>query len=161
MQIELLIITRIRQFLVITIFSILFCWNVLAQEDADSLRVVPPVGKSPSGAMLRSALIPGWGQWYTDHRLKAIIVLGAQLALVGNAVYYNQLAVKSQTSDERIFYLDYRSQFIWYSVGFYLLNILDAFIEAHLWDFDTGPDLSVGSSPGGNDGIVVRLCWSW
>lgn len=161
MQNELFIKTSIRQILFFSIFNLLFCWNVLAQEDADSIQVAPPVEKSPSGAMLRSALIPGWGQWYTDHKLKAIIVLGAQLALIGNAVYYNQMAVKSHTSDDRNFYLDYQSQFTWYSVGFYLLNILDAFIEAHLWDFDTGPDLSVGSSRGRNDGLVIKLCWSW
>jgi hypothetical protein len=142
-----------------SIFFILSC-SSFAQEKADSVRVVPSIEKSPSGALLRSALMPGWGQWYTDHKFKAILVFGAQLALIGNAVYYNQMAVRSRTSDERDFYLDYRSRFTWYAIGFYLLNLLDAFVDGHLWNFDTGPDLSVGGAQEGKKGIFVRLCWS-
>lgn len=131
-----------------------------AQVMSDSTRTEPPEEKSPTGAMLRSALIPGWGQWYSDQKLKAVIVFGAQMALIGNAVYYHQKSVRGQTPDERDFYLDYKSRFIWYSVGFYLLNLLDAFVDAHLWSFDTGPDLSVGGSRAG-DGVMVRMCWTF
>jgi hypothetical protein len=135
--------------------------SVQAQTENDSTKLAPPMEKSPSGAMLRSVLIPGWGQWYSDQKLKAVIVFGIELALIGNAVYYHQLAVKSQTSEDQIFYEDYRSRFTWYTVGFHLLNILDAFVDAHLWSFDAGPDLSIGGSQRGEPGVMVSLCWSF
>jgi len=91
--------------ILIFLLSSMICFHsVYAQAENDSTKLAPPLEKSPTGAMLRSALIPGWGQWYSDQKLKAVIVFSIELALIGNAVYYHQLAVKSQTSEDRIFY---------------------------------------------------------
>ena len=98
-----------RFFLIVIFVMITPLHSTEAQVMSDSTRTEPPEEKSPTGAMLRSALIPGWGQWYSDQKLKAVIVFGAQMALIGNAVYYHQKAIKSQTPDDRDFYLDYKS----------------------------------------------------
>ncbi len=126
-------------------FFILFFLTIRiwAQTESDTLQIAKPKAKSPVGAVVRSALIPGLGQWYNEQKLKAALVLGGELALAGNAVYYNQMAVKSRTDDEGEFYRNIRSRFIWWIAGVYFLNLLDAYVDAHLWDFDTGPDLSM------------------
>ena len=63
--------------------------------------------------------------------------------MIGNAVYYNQLAVKGDTDDERRFYQDVRGRFLWWLMAVHLINVLDAYVDAHLWNFDVGPDLAM------------------
>ena len=131
-----------------------------AQVQADTTAAEPSIVKSPRTAVIRSALIPGWGQWYNEKRIKAIIVFGGEAVLVGTAIGYHRLASKSETDIERDFYLDNKSKFIWYFVAAHLLNMLDAYIDAHLWDFDTGPDLS--SVHPGEEAVLlfgIRLKW--
>ena len=113
-----------------------------AQTVSDTTRTHPVVEKTPAGAVLRSLVIPGWGQWYNDQKLKAVIVFAGEAALVGNVVYYHQKAKNSTDPFEQAFFEDYKSQFIWYLVGAHLLSLLDAYVDANLWDFDTGPDLT-------------------
>lgn len=115
------------------------------QTESDTTAVQLVQAKSPRTAMIRSALIPGWGQWYNGQKIKAAIVLAADLGLIGAGIYYNQLAVKSTTDYEYEHYSYWRSQFYWWLIAFRLISMLDAFVDAHLFDFDTGPDLSADS----------------
>ena len=119
------------------------------------------VPKSPRGAVLRSALIPGWGQWYNGQKLKALLVLGVELGLAGNSVYFNQLAVQSTTDWEREFYQNNRSQYLWWFLGVYLLNLLDAYVDAHLWDFAAGPDLSMFEVGKRKKEMLIRVSWAF
>lgn len=132
-----------------------------AQSTTNTDSVSAPVVKSPRGAMLRSAFVPGWGQWYNNQKLKALIVFGCEMTLVGSAVYYNQLAARSTTEYEREFYADNRSRFLWWLLAAHLINILDAYVDAHLWDFDAGPDLSLKNGVGGEGIAMVSLYWRW
>ena len=146
-----------RKRLFIILLFIFFVSGATAQEKSDSTVAKITIEKSPSGAMLRSALVPGWGQLYNDQKLKALLVAAGEMALIGNAIYYNQLAVKSQTENERGFYQDLRGQFLWWLLGLHLLSVLDAYVDAHLWDFDTGPDLSLNTIHDGCRGMVLSL----
>ena len=92
--------------------------------------------------MILSAILPGMGQWYNDQKIKAVLVCGTELGLIGSSVYWNQKVVASISDDERLFYEDKRSLMIWWYFGIYLLNILDAYVDAQLWHFDVGPDLT-------------------
>lgn len=112
----------------------------------DSRMPKPEAVKSPIGAVYRSALIPGWGQLYAGQPIRAVVAFFGVAGLAGNAIYQNQLAVRSRSQDERDFYLNTRSQALWWGFGVYLLNLMDAFVGAHLWHFDAGPDLSLGSA---------------
>ena len=139
--------------------AILFISRVQAQGKADSLNVPMPETKSPTVAMIRSALLPGWGQWYNDQKWKALLVFGGEAALVGNAIYYNQQVANSTSDDERRFYRDVRGRFLWWFLAVHLLNVLDAYVDAHLWDFDTGPDLSLRQED--QEGYGVFICFNW
>jgi len=148
----------------IPLFLLLFCLraaDVCAQGVEDSTRVFVPEGKSPTGAVIRSALIPGWGQWYNGQKLKALLVVGVELGLVGEAIYYNQLAAKSSTVWERDFYEDWRSRFLWWLLAAHILNMLDAYVDAHLKDFDTGPNLSIRRGVGDGMGAMITFRWGF
>ncbi len=47
---------------------------------------------SPTGALLRSLAVPGWGQVYNRQYLKAPVVVGGMALLVGVVVYSNDRA---------------------------------------------------------------------
>lgn len=116
---------------------------------SDSVYVM---SKSPMGAVLRSALIPGWGQIYNESYWKAPIVWG----ILGYFVYYwidnNNLykdyrdlfseSLETSTSGNLIykrnrdFYRDQRDQFAVYIGLTYFLTLVDAYVDAHLFDFD-------------------------
>jgi len=137
------------------ILIFLVCSSTLfAQANADSLTIQKPKQKSINGALFRSALIPGWGQWYNGKKLKTLLVLGGEAALIANAVSQNQKAQESRSDAERLYYEDNRGKWVWYAFAVYLLNILDAVVDAHLSDFDTSPDLSFQPNRG------VQLCWT-
>ena len=104
--------------------------------------------KNPTGAMVRSILFPGWGQLYNGKWFKALIVFGAEAGFIGMAVYYNQKAHDDQLSAlEREFYADQRNTNYWRTGVAILISMLDAYVDAHLSDFDESPDLSMHAAP--------------
>ncbi|MCK4825353.1 hypothetical protein KA005_56925 [bacterium] len=132
---------------------------VRGQVSKDTTQTVEIKQKSPTTAVIRSALIPGLGQLYNGQELKAAVVFLGELALVGNAVYLNQMAVQSKTELERVFYEDNRSKSLWWFFAVYILNLLDAYVDANLWGFDTGPDLSIWEEPNRRRTAVLTLSW--
>jgi len=140
------------------VFIFLSISSLFASGGGDTTRISVSE-KSPMGALLRSALIPGWGQWYNGQKLKSILVFGGGMTLIGAAVIQNQRAVRSSIPEEREFYQSDRDRFIWYFLGAYLLNLLDAYVDASLSNFDTGPDLSVRSPMSAGKGVMVAFCW--
>lgn len=116
---------------------------------SDSVYVM---SKSPMGAVLRSALIPGWGQIYNEAYWKAPVVWG----ILGYFVYYwienNNLyndykdlyaeslqpgkSVIDIYKRNRDFYRDQRDEFAVYIGLTYFLTLVDAYVDSHLFDFD-------------------------
>jgi hypothetical protein len=113
--------------------------------------------KSPTKAVLLSAVLPGAGQFYNGSYWKIPIVTG----LVGyfgyeyfrnNNLYKDnrELYVNSQTPENpdgdqnyktlREFYRDQRDDFVWYFLIVYVLNMVDAYVDAHLFDFDVSEE---------------------
>ena len=125
-------------------FSITAPQDSVQGEKPDTVTVVK---KSPTGAMLRSLFVPGWGQLYNGKWFKAILVCGTEIGLVANAVYQNQMAVQSTFSEERAWYQDNRNLSVWWLLATILLSMADAFVDAHLYDFDESPDLSHKIAP--------------
>jgi len=95
--------------------------------------------KSPWGAAVRSAMIPGWGQWYTASYWKA----GAFLAVNAYLLTRVKLAdnLYHQTRESK--YRDERSKYIWYWGAAYFLTIADAYASAYLYKFDEAMKLTV------------------
>jgi len=148
------------------IFFVILIWLLLSgvlfgQAEADSMgsSQAITITKSPRGAVLRSLVFPGWGQWYNGQKLKAVLVIAGEAALVGNIVYYRQKAIQSVEETERVFYEDTQSRMVWLLAAVHLLSLVDAYVDATLWDFDTGPDLSVASEQ--NMGRIILLSFSW
>ena len=131
--------------------------------------------KSPWGAALRSALLPGLGQFYNEAYWKIPVVVGVTGVLVygyiyenKNFKYYSDLYDDSITEEEpngdlnlkryREFYRNNRDSYATWIVITYLLQIADAFVDAHLFDFDVSDEVqgSVGLGPGT---LNLQLRW--
>ncbi len=118
--------------------------DTAAVADTSAQRTVAArPAKSPTGAMLRSMAMPGWGQWYNGKRIKSVLVAGGEIGLVVDAIVQNQLAAKAETLYEREYYRNNRSLAIWYLGALILYSMADAYVDAHLFDFDESTTLSL------------------
>lgn len=97
-----------------------------------------PNAKNPNGAMLRSAIFPGWGQWYNGKHLKSMLVFALEAGIVLDAVRLNQ-RVQAKRGDERAYWQDRRNLRFWWLAAATLLSMLDAYVDAQLADFDESP----------------------
>lgn len=109
--------------------------------------------KSSLTAVLLSAVVPGAGQFYNESYWKIPIIAG----LVGyfgyeyfrqNNLYkdYRDSYAASQSPENpsgnlslktlREFYRNQRDDFVWYFLIVYTVNLIDAYVGAHLFDFD-------------------------
>ncbi|MDG1719110.1 MAG: DUF5683 domain-containing protein [Flavobacteriales bacterium] len=123
--------------------------------------------KSPKKAAIYSAVIPGSGQIYTKKYWKVPIIYGG---LVTSAYFindnnnqykeYREAALLSyETGEDQLGYTyselitlkDHykRNREISYFsfVGVYILNIIDASVNAHLFHFDVSDDISLNIRP--------------
>jgi hypothetical protein len=108
--------------------------------------------KSPWGAVLRSSILPGFGQFYNESYWKIPIVLGGigyffyewnsnnNLYNKYRDLYLHEINKNSTASD---FYYkqkekvrDQRDMYAIFIGLAYLLNLIDAYVDAHLFDFN-------------------------
>lgn len=137
----------------ILLFIFVLSFNLFAQQDTskttnsltqqDTTAFV--MHKSPWGAVLRSAVIPGWGQLYNHSYWKAPIVWGfigfyAYYWKVNNDKYkewrdiYKSTLIEKYKSN-RDSYHDQRDLVALYMGITYFLNLIDAYVDAQLFDF--------------------------
>ena len=123
--------------------------------------------KSPKKAAIYSAVIPGAGQIYTKKYWKVPIIYGGLVASAyfindNNNQYkeYRDAALLSyETGEDQLEYTyseliilkDHykRNREISYFsfVGVYILNIVDASVNSHLFNFDVSDDISLNIRP--------------
>ncbi len=170
---------KILAFLLVSIFQISFSQEI---KSLDSLRTEKDIAAdiesihqnaafirySPRKAGWRSAVIPGWGQYYNRKYWKIPIVWGAIGTGIG-FIIWNQKQYKryknafeaelngqphefsgitgvdlktalGNTQDSRRRYRDYA---IAITAAVYLLNIVDAVVDAHLYEGRKDPDLAL------------------
>jgi hypothetical protein len=140
---------------------------------ADTVVAYKPT-KKPGLALLFSAVIPGAGQLYNESYWKVPIILGFGYYLASQWIdnndstkYYRDLFTKSIESQSpngnsqylllREFYKDQRDLFSWYFFIFYMINLVDAYVDASLYDFNVGDDLSIRVAPSFNTLPVQRV----
>ena len=94
-----------------------------AEADADTTAV-----PSPRGAMVRSLVLPGWGQFYNRRKVKGVVIAAAE---VGSAVAFfvrrNDLRknrIPGQASE--------RNVFLFTTLGVIFYSMVDAYVDAHL-----------------------------
>ena len=105
--------------------------------------------KSPSGAMLRSAILPGWGQLYNNKYLKALVYLGGESYFVSRYAAIDK-DVKKLKNDESLNATKdqiekkehLRNGWVWLFGAGYLLALGDAYVDAHLYGLGNDKKLS-------------------
>ncbi len=136
----------------ILILIFIFSSVLFSQQDTtptkkqDSVFVMQ---KSPWLAVLQSAVVPGLGQIYNESYIKAPIIWGAASLLVYGWIHYDnlysdyqKLSIQNPVQYIRFrdFYRDQRDLFTIYMGLLYLLNLVDAYVDAHLFDFNVEED---------------------
>jgi hypothetical protein len=163
---------RLKTYYKILLISFIFIANIAfcySQDEIDTAKVESTVKrskfemtKSPSGAIYRSLVLPGWGQWYVESYWKAPIFLAGALGLYGSIIY-NQIefsnyaeildGMEKDNPDYQItllrreYFRDNRDMSGFYLIGVYVLAAVDAYVGAHLFDFEVDENLSIGFIP--------------
>ena len=113
---------------------------------------VAPWRPSPTGAALRSLVIPGWGQLYNRTPIKAVIVGGVEEGFL-YAIYQNHRLFRYYSGNEDPvkgeFYRDQRNRLTWYLTESVILSVMQAYVDAHLYGFDVSDQLSLGKTSRG------------
>jgi mRNA-degrading endonuclease HigB of HigAB toxin-antitoxin module len=123
------------------------------------------MNKSAWGAVLRSAILPGCGQFYNESYWKIPVIwgflgyLGYEWKQNNNEyntnliLYYNTIPnsdyntkLKAVYQSNSNFYRDQRDLFAIYLGLAYLLNLVDAYVDAHLFDLDINKDKFTGTT---------------
>ncbi|MDA3844892.1 MAG: DUF5683 domain-containing protein [Candidatus Kapabacteria bacterium] len=130
--------------------------------------------KSPTKALIYS-LIPGMGQVYVESYWKAPFFAGAAGFLVYNIVHYNRLFEETKlvildlerdgadisditaAKNTREFHRDNRDQSAFWLMAVYAISAIDAYVGAHLYDFNVDDNLSLNYYPDQMRGTVVSL----
>ncbi len=128
------------------------------------------ISKNPKQAGIYSAIIPGAGQAYTKKYWKIPIIYAGLITSAyyikesntSYQLYRNTYLDRNEGSNSDEFYGQYsnadlitlsnhyrrnREISILCLVGTYILNIVDASVSAHLFDYDIGDDLSLYIQP--------------
>lgn len=124
---------------------------------ADSTRHRSP----PFKVMLRSAVLPGWGQAYNGKYWKTAIVVGGEGLLIYKA--FQELGKENDAVDllstlepgtpeyeaaaeAKDRHYNLKVNYIWWTIAVHLLQMADAYVDAHLADFEAG--VEPGPDPG-------------
>jgi hypothetical protein len=166
----------------------------LAVNVAPDSTVTPPAGPtldeimrpkiSPTRAVLMTPVFPGWGQLYARNSWRGMLAFGVQWFYWSRLLMYDQRAQRTrdfagqfpEDSADRAFY-DQRAEeywermrdYAWWSGAVLLIVAIDAYVGAHLFQFDEDPvpvptrwDLDgrpIGGPPPGTDVSLVLYRW--
>jgi len=166
------------RFLFLSLFSLftLLTSNLMGKEEDTTDKIpnatksdsVIVARKSPIGAMLRSLAIPGWGQVYVHQYWKAPLFFAGTLVMyyytfkhnsdfLDYSKQYDDL-LKQNPNDPNLYIIkqkrenarDNRDISIFLLCGVYALSMLDAYVDAHLFNFNVSEKLSIQVSPSQN-----------
>jgi hypothetical protein len=105
--------------------------------------------KSGKVAMLSSAVLPGLGQVYNGRRIKVAVMVGVASGYFSQIWLNNQASQRARSLRDRLdpgtskwdlqnrlieFYDDEAVTWIWWSGAVWIIGILDAWTDAHLYD---------------------------
>ena len=108
---------------------------------------------SPRAALVRSAVLPGWGQAATGHWLKALLFAGAGAGWLTSAAVQSSRVGDAPTPQEHEDRAARRNTRVLLYLVTATLSAADAYVDAHLEDFEV--DAGDLESPG------VRLTVRW
>ncbi len=118
----------------------------------------------PFLVMARSATLPGWGQVYNRQPLKAALVVAGEGYLISriftelkreNEAIDRQNAATTPeefeaAAEDELIHKNRKVDWIWWTAAGHLLQMADAYVDAHFIHFDAefGPDERSGSRDG-------------
>lgn len=150
------------------IFLFIFCFSLISFANAQDL--TEPI-KSPKKAAILSSVLPGLGQIYNKRYWKVPIIYAGLLTstyyINDNNIQYkryknaylkrldnnpnNDDFVGEYSSGDLLilkdFYRRNREISILCFLGTYIINILDASVDSHLFDYDISEDISLQIKP--------------
>lgn len=131
----------------------------------------------PGWVMLRSVVVPGWGQWTNGRWWKGLLAAGLEGYLVAGALDaardvrdteagMDSAALANASSrlclgggNQLACARDRKVKYIWWTIGAVGLSMLDAFVDAHFKDFDVTPIARIERAGAGTM-LGVRLSWA-
>ena len=134
--------------------------------------------QTPTIGLLKSAVVPGWGQVGNHRYTKAGVFATLQVWFVLSALHYGSDAADYRTQWEEAtetsarndyygLYLDHRNdrnKFTWFAVINSFVAMFDAFVDAHLSgspDRHVDDGLSFDLTPGADYGVQATLSYSF
>jgi len=118
--------------------AVLLTVSAVGAEPADTAAVRSEGLKevrSPTKAMVRSLVLPGWGQFYNGKKLKGTLVAATE---VGSVVAFFVRRDQINNEVRPVGQAPKRNFFLMSSIGIVFYSVVDAFVDAHLDDFDWG-----------------------
>ncbi|HRE39787.1 MAG TPA: DUF5683 domain-containing protein [Ignavibacteria bacterium] len=145
----------------IILFLLIFVSNSSFSQDSLNFKN----SKSPATATILSAVLPGAGQFYNESYWKIGVIAGLggyftyEIIRSNNDVsnysnqYNNTITPENPQGDIRLknlrdFYVDQRDRFYIYAGILYIVQLVDAYVDAELYDFNVTDNIkfSVGKS---------------
>ncbi len=94
---------------------------------------------TPRGALIRSSILPGWGQLRNGKRAKAVLFAGAAGGFLSAAILDVRAVRRAVTAEKKEDRVARRnSRFLYFFIAATLAG-LDAFVDTHLGDFGDEP----------------------
>ena len=118
---------------------------------------------SPFWVMMRSAVIPGWGQVYNGKLPKAALVVGGEGLLIYKAIEeYNKendaAAIGDAVGANR--HMNLKVNYLWWAAVVHLLQMADAYVDAQLSHFEADFEPDEAALPGEpSRGLAARLAF--
>ena len=148
--------------------------DTLAQPD--SVRTDTAWSPSPTGAVLRSLAVPGWGQLYNDQPVKAGVVAGLEVAWTAAAIFQfteagreaDRAAAFPTTSDSylahrqnRQVHLNQGRDYLWGLGLTVFYAMVDGYVNAQLYHFDAKMDAAIARDSVGKPRPAIYLSYHW
>ncbi len=181
--------TILRYFIILLYVIPLFSIKGLCQDDQPSDDSLAIPHHSPNMAIIMSAIMPGLGQIYNGKIWKVPIIYGAEMTAIYSFHFY-QIRYKrvlnilkddggqgqerydvygndipgSSLERARDFYRRWRDYSGLFIAGIYVLNIVDALVDAYFFEYDISDDLSLDIRPAPvstgfqSAGVGLNLC---
>jgi len=175
---------RFKIIILFFLLSIFFCFwaeKTLSQARKDSTFFSPEENlktKSPTKALLRSVAFPGWGQFYNEKYFKSALIFGVETTYIILAAdqwrktdfhkknFQNALPYSTEQYyqfDLYKYHRDQRNLYLWVVTGIVFLSMFDAYVDAHLYNFDKiqMKDLEVSLMPADENFKDIKLFLSY
>ena len=144
-----------------------------AQSDSTLIQPAPKTKKiNPTGALFRSAFVPGWGQYYNKRYIKGSIIAAGESYLIYGIVTNwrasNKHKKNFESTDDMAYKgsefalyektRDKRNKRMWILAAVVFYSMFDAYVDAQLSDFsETDKAYEVYIEPSRNDGVMLTL----